>query len=146
MSTPNNPYENNGTNNPENNPGSNPGDNFGDNPVDNPVNNTGTGADASDANFDAGAQQGNPNYIAGQAPYQQGGFQQGQQQPPMGQRKLHRSANDRMIAGVAGGIAETYDIDPTLVRVLFVAGTVLGLFSGLLIYLICWIIIPDPTY
>ncbi|MCT1683691.1 PspC domain-containing protein [Corynebacterium appendicis] len=63
----------------------------------------------------------------------------------MGQRKLHRSVNDRMIAGVAGGIAETYNIDPTLVRVLFVAATLLG-FSGLLIYIICWIIIPDLTY
>lgn len=138
MSTPHNPYENNGTNNPENNPDNN----LGDNPVDNPVNNSG----ASDVNYGAAAPQGNPNYTAGQGPYQQGGFQQGQQQPPMGQRKLRRSANDRMIAGVAGGIAETYDIDPTLVRVLFVAGTVLGLFTGLFIYLICWIIIPDPTY
>ncbi|SIS59549.1 phage shock protein C (PspC) family protein [Corynebacterium appendicis CIP 107643] len=129
MSTPNNPYENNGANNPGNNPG--------DNSVNNPSN--------GDANFDAAAQQGNPNYMAGQAPYQQGGFQQSQQQPPLGQRKLHRSVNDRMIAGVAGGIAETYNIDPTLVRVLFVAATLLG-FSGLLIYIICWIIIPDLTY
>ena len=142
MSTPTNPYENNGANNPGNNPENNPGDFTANNSADNPVNNPGNG----DANYDAAAQQGNPNHMAGQGSHWQGGFQQGQQQPqPMGQRKLRRSANDRMLAGVCGGIAETYDLDPTLVRVLFVVATLLG-FSGLLIYLICWIIIPDPTY
>ena len=133
MSTPINPYENNGANNPENNPGDFAANNSADNP--------GNG----DAYYDVDAQQGNPNYMTGQTQYQQGGFQQSQQQTPMGQRKLHRSSNDRMLAGVCGGIAETYDIDPTLVRVLFVAATVMG-FSGLIIYLICWIVIPDPTY
>ncbi|WP_311197619.1 MULTISPECIES: PspC domain-containing protein [unclassified Corynebacterium] len=86
------------------------------------------------------------------APYQganqQGGFQQGgfQQNPvPPASRKLYRSVNDRMISGVCGGIAETYGIDPVLVRVLFVAAFLLG-FSGGLIYLICWIVIPDQRY
>ena len=86
------------------------------------------------------------------APYQganqQGGFQQGgfQQNPvPPASRKLYRSVNDRMISGVCGGIAETYGIDPVLVRVLFVAAFLLG-FSGGLIYLICWIVIPDQRF
>lgn len=144
MSTPINPYENNGSNNPENNPGDFAANNSADNPGNGDANYDGA-AQQGNPNYDAAAQQGNPNYMTGQAQYQQGGFQQGQQQTPMGQRKLCRSANDRMLAGVCGGIAETYDIDPTLVRVLFVAATVMG-FSGLLIYLICWIVIPDPTY
>jgi len=46
-----------------------------------------------------------------------------------------------MIGGVCGGIAETYDLDPTLVRVLFVVATLLG-FSGVLLYLILWVVIP----
>ena len=86
------------------------------------------------------------------APYQganqQGGFQQGgfQQNPvPPASRKLYRSVNDRMISGVCGGIAETYGIDPVLVRVLFVAAFLMG-FSGGVIYLICWIVIPDQRY
>ena len=144
MSTPINPYENNGANNPENNPGDFAANNSADNPGSGDAYYDAT-AQQGDPNYDAAAQQGNPNYMTGQTQYQQGGFQQSQQQTPMGQRKLHRSANDRMLAGVCGGIAETYDIDPTLVRVLFVAATVMG-FSGLLIYLICWIVIPDPTY
>ncbi|MDN8594847.1 PspC domain-containing protein [Corynebacterium sp. P4_F2] len=64
---------------------------------------------------------------------------------PPASRKLYRSVNDRMISGVCGGIAETYGIDPVLVRVLFVAAFLLG-FSGGLIYLICWIVIPDQRY
>ncbi|MSR76363.1 MAG: PspC domain-containing protein, partial [Candidatus Ryanbacteria bacterium] len=35
-------------------------------------------------------------------------------------RKLHRSADDRILAGVCGGIAEYFDIDPVLVRIAFV--------------------------
>ncbi|MFV1948895.1 MAG: PspC domain-containing protein, partial [Anaerolineales bacterium] len=37
-------------------------------------------------------------------------------------KKLHRSVDDRMIAGVCAGIADYFDIDPTLVRLLFVLG------------------------
>lgn len=72
-----------------------------------------------------------------------GAYQQGQE--PLGSRKLHRSANSRMLGGVCGGIAETYNLDPTLVRVIFVALTLLG-FSGILLYIICWIVIPDYRY
>jgi phage shock protein C len=58
-------------------------------------------------------------------------------------RKLYRSRSDRMLAGVAGGIAEYSNIDPTLVRVLFV---LLAVFTGggaLLAYPILWLIVPE---
>jgi phage shock protein C len=58
-------------------------------------------------------------------------------------KKLYRSSN-RILAGVCGGIAEYFDIDPTLIRVVF---TVLSLFSaafpGLLLYLILMILMPN---
>ncbi len=58
-------------------------------------------------------------------------------------KKLYRSSN-RILAGVCGGIAEYFDIDPTLIRVAYV---VLSLFSaafpGLLLYIILMILIPN---
>jgi len=60
--------------------------------------------------------------------------------PPPFQR-LYRSRNERMIAGVCGGIAEHFRIDPTWVRLLFILFFVLGGCS-FLIYLIMWMIVP----
>ena len=57
-------------------------------------------------------------------------------------RKLYRSQTNRMLGGVCGGLAEYFNLDPTLVRVLFVALTVLG-GAGPLIYLVMWIIVPN---
>lgn len=90
----------------------------------------------------AAPNSGDVNYAPNQGGVNPGAYQQGQ---PLGSRRLHRSANNRMLGGVCGGIAETYNLDPTLVRVIFVALTVLG-FSGLLLYIICWIVIPDNRY
>lgn len=56
-------------------------------------------------------------------------------------RKLYRSSDNRMIVGVCGGIAEYFDLDPTLVRVGWVLFSALG-GSGLLAYIICAIVIP----
>ena len=50
-------------------------------------------------------------------------------------KRLYRSAHDRMLAGVCGGIAEYFQIDPTLVRLGWVAFTALG-GSGILAYII----------
>jgi phage shock protein C len=58
-------------------------------------------------------------------------------------RKLYRSRNDRMLAGVAGGIAEYSNIDPTLVRVLFVLLAVVTGGGALLAYPILWLIVPE---
>jgi len=57
-------------------------------------------------------------------------------------RKLYRSRTDRKLAGVCGGLARYFNIDATLIRVLFVVLTVLG-GSGLLIYLAMWILVPN---
>lgn len=50
-----------------------------------------------------------------------------------------------MIGGVCGGFAEYLNIDPTVVRLLYVLISLLSAaFPGVLIYLICWLIIPGP--
>jgi phage shock protein C len=57
-------------------------------------------------------------------------------------RKLYRSKTDRMLGGVCGGLAEYFNTDATLIRVLFVLLTVLG-GVGPIIYLAMWIIVPN---
>lgn len=57
-------------------------------------------------------------------------------------KKLTRS-HDRMIGGVLGGIAYYYEIDPTVVRLGYVLFALLTCFSGILFYLIAWMIIPE---
>lgn len=58
-------------------------------------------------------------------------------------RKLFRSKNNRMIAGVCAGIAEFFGIDPTVVRLLFAAGAILGFGSFILIYIVMFIVVPE---
>jgi phage shock protein C len=58
-------------------------------------------------------------------------------------KKLTRSA-DKKLAGVCGGIAEYFEIDPTLVRVIYAVLTVFSAaFPGLLLYLIMMLIMPE---
>lgn len=60
-------------------------------------------------------------------------------------KRLTRSRTDRKIAGVCGGLATYFGIDPIIPRLLLVF-LVLGAGMGLLAYLICWIVIPqDPA-
>ncbi len=56
------------------------------------------------------------------------------------EKKLQRDVNSRMVAGVAAGLAEYFDIDPSWVRVGFVLATLGG--GGLLAYIILWIVMP----
>ena len=57
---------------------------------------------------------------------------------------LQRSQDDRIIAGVCGGVAEWLGWDPTLVRVLFVLVSIFSAaFPGILVYLILWIVMPE---
>ena len=56
-------------------------------------------------------------------------------------KRLFRSNRDKMLAGVCGGLAEYFDIDPTLVRIAWVFFTFLG-GSGILLYIIALIVIP----
>ena len=55
--------------------------------------------------------------------------------------QLTRSETDRVIAGVAGGIAERFGLDPTLVRIAWVVSIFFGGF-GLLLYVVLWIALP----
>ena len=57
-------------------------------------------------------------------------------------KKLFRSKNNSVLAGVCGGLGEYFDVDPVLVRALFVLITLAG-GSGIVLYLILWIIIPS---
>ena len=57
-------------------------------------------------------------------------------------KKLYRSDKDKIIGGVCGGIAKYLDIDPVIVRVLFVIGLITEGF-GLMVYILLWIIMPE---
>lgn len=57
-------------------------------------------------------------------------------------KRLYRSSTDRVIAGVCGGLGEYLNIDPVILRVLF-AFLVLGQGSGILLYCILWIALPE---
>jgi phage shock protein C len=56
-------------------------------------------------------------------------------------RKLYRNTSDGKLAGVCAGLAQYFNVDVTLIRVLFVLLAVLG-GSGLVLYLAMWIIVP----
>jgi phage shock protein C len=60
-------------------------------------------------------------------------------------RRLYRSRQHRMIAGVVGGVAEYFDVDPTVLRVIWVVGSLLlppMLLADVLIYIAMVIIVP----
>jgi phage shock protein C len=69
---------------------------------------------------------------------------QPQQPHPVEPRKLYRSQNNRMVAGVAGGLAEYFNVDPTIIRVIFIALAVAG-GAGLVMYVAMWIIVPEAA-
>jgi phage shock protein PspC (stress-responsive transcriptional regulator) len=57
-------------------------------------------------------------------------------------RKLHRSVHQRVIAGVCGGLAESFGWDVNVVRILFVVGSFVPIIPGFLVYLVLWIFLP----
>jgi phage shock protein C len=59
-------------------------------------------------------------------------------------RKLYRSQTQRMLAGVCGGLAEYFNIDATVMRVLFLILAVFG-GSGIVLYIVMWIFVPDAS-
>lgn len=59
-------------------------------------------------------------------------------------KRLRRSRKYRMIAGVCGGLAEYFDMDPTMVRIIYVLVSILSVaFPGILVYIVLWFIIPE---
>jgi len=70
-----------------------------------------------------------------------------QQTPSVGapiiQKRLVRSATDNKIAGVCGGLAEYMDVDPTVVRLVWVLITFFtGIVFGIIAYFVAWLVIP----
>ncbi|HTF41020.1 MAG TPA: PspC domain-containing protein [Propionibacteriaceae bacterium] len=59
-------------------------------------------------------------------------------------RKLYRSRTQRMVAGVCGGLAEYFNVDTTVIRVLFLVITLFG-GAGLVVYVVMWILVPDAS-
>lgn len=60
------------------------------------------------------------------------------------EKRLYRSETNKMICGVCGGIAEYFNLDPTLIRLAF-ALLIFGMGSGLLFYILAAIIIPTQS-
>jgi len=60
------------------------------------------------------------------------------------EKKLYRSRTSRMLCGVCGGIGEYFNIDPTIVRLIFV---ILGCFGpALIVYIVAALIVPEAPY
>ena len=58
-----------------------------------------------------------------------------------GPRRIYRDPDDRMIGGVCGGLGAYLDIDPVIMRILFVLFLIFGI--GFLVYIILWIVVPE---
>lgn len=65
--------------------------------------------------------------------------------PSSSTTRLRRSRSNRMIAGVCGGFAEVLGIDATIPRLALVLATVLGFGAGLVLYIACWILMPEEA-
>src|SRR6059036_129 len=64
-------------------------------------------------------------------------------EPPV-KRRLTRSSNDRVIAGVAGGLGRYFKVDPVVVRLAFIVGSFFG-GAGLVSYGAAWLLVPNDT-
>lgn len=58
-------------------------------------------------------------------------------------RTLRRSRTDRKIAGVCGGVAAYLGVDATVLRILLVVATLFGFGLGALLYVCCWLLMPE---
>jgi phage shock protein C len=65
----------------------------------------------------------------------------GTAQTSVSRRKLMRSSTDKKIGGVCAGVADYFDLDPTIVRVVWLLLVLFG-GTGLIVYLVLWIILP----
>ncbi len=58
-------------------------------------------------------------------------------------KRLYRSRKDRMLAGVCGGLGEHTDVDPNIIRLIWVIVTIFSFGIGIIVYLVAWIILPE---
>jgi len=56
---------------------------------------------------------------------------------------LYRSKNNRILGGVCAGLGEHLDVDPTVIRLIWAVVSVLSIGTGIIIYILAWIIIPE---
>jgi phage shock protein C len=62
----------------------------------------------------------------------------------MAVKKLYRSVDERVIAGVCGGLGSYFAVDPTALRLLWVFITIFsGILPGVIVYILAWIIVPE---
>lgn len=59
-------------------------------------------------------------------------------------KKFYRSESNRMVAGVCGGIGEYLHLDPTIIRLFWIFFTLVG-GSGILVYVILWVVVPSES-
>jgi len=57
--------------------------------------------------------------------------------------RLYRSKNERVLGGVCAGIGVYFDVDPTVVRLIWIVLTLLSFGVGVIAYIIAWIIVPE---
>ncbi|MDD1701130.1 MAG: PspC domain-containing protein [Methanoregula sp.] len=60
-------------------------------------------------------------------------------------KRLYRPKNERMLGGVCAGLGEYLDVDPMVIRLIWVVVTVLSVGTGIIIYILAWIIIPEEN-
>ena len=58
-------------------------------------------------------------------------------------KRLYLSKKERMLGGVCAGLGEHLDIDPTVIRLIWAVVTVLSLGTGIVVYILAWILIPE---
>jgi phage shock protein C len=58
-------------------------------------------------------------------------------------KRLYRSKKERMLGGVCAGLGEHLDIDPTVIRLIWAVVTVLSFGTGIIVYILAWILIPE---
>lgn len=63
----------------------------------------------------------------------------------MNNKRLYRSTTQKVFGGVAGGIAEYFDMDPVIIRIIFALAVIFG-GGGILIYIVLWIAVPERPY
>ncbi len=58
-------------------------------------------------------------------------------------KRLYRSRTERILGGICGGLGEHTDIDPTIIRLIWILVTLISLGTGIIVYAVAWIIIPE---
>jgi phage shock protein PspC (stress-responsive transcriptional regulator) len=60
-------------------------------------------------------------------------------------KRLYRSRKERILGGVCGGLGGHIDVDPTVIRLVWAVLTFFSLGTGLIVYIIAWILIPEES-